>query len=121
MKRNTAKEDKPEGGERAPASANKLSSEYQRLAQALLDAVETQWTDAGLLQSKSVNGENWSNGGSLRLIIQHEVHYRGQMTVLMRQAGLRPAGICGPTREDWIEKGQQPSLCFDFANRDMVY
>ncbi|MFM1650731.1 DinB family protein [Brevibacillus sp. B_LB10_24] len=102
--------EKPDGGERAPASANKIASEYRRLSQALLDAVETQWTDADLLQSKSVNGEEWSNGYSLHLIIQHEVHHRGQMTVLMRQAGLRPAGIYGPTREDWIEKGQQPYL-----------
>ncbi len=53
-------------------------------------------------------GEDWQNGASLRFSLRHEIHHRGQMTVLMRQAGLRVPDVLGPTREDWIEKGIEP-------------
>jgi uncharacterized damage-inducible protein DinB len=46
----------------------------------------------------------------LYYLIVHEIHHRGQMTVLMRQAGLSFTGIYGPTREEWIKKGQQPYI-----------
>ena len=55
-------------------------------------------------------GEQWANGLTLRLLISHEIHHRGQMFVLMRQAGLRVPDIYGPTREVWIEQGMQPQL-----------
>ncbi len=34
--------------------------------------------------------------------------FEGQMTILMRQAGLRVPHVQAPTREDWIEKGMKP-------------
>lgn len=33
-------------------------------------------------------------------ILLHNVHHRGQLTLLTRQAGGRPAGLFGPTREE---------------------
>jgi uncharacterized damage-inducible protein DinB len=42
---------------------------------------------------------------ALRVLIQHEVHHRGQMTVLMRQAGLEVPGVYGPAREEWAACG----------------
>lgn len=89
--------------EDAPTSAAKIASEYHRMAQSLLRAVKSQWTDESLDQ-----GENWTNGASLRYSLRHEIHHRGQMTVLMRQAGLRVPDVLGPTRDDWIEKGMEP-------------
>ena len=47
--------------------------------------------------------------GSRAEIIQdtfsHWSHHRGQMTVLMRQAGLRVPGVYGPAKEDWAAMG----------------
>ncbi|MGD8192396.1 DinB family protein [Brevibacillus ginsengisoli] len=102
--------EKPDGEELAPTSALKIASEYKKVSQALLHAVETQWTDATLQMTQDMHGEEWSNANLLHLLVQHEVHHRAQMTVLMRQAGLRPSGIYGPTRDDWMEKGQEPYL-----------
>lgn len=102
--------EKPDGEELAPASAQKIASEYKRVSEALLHAVETQWTDASLQPAENAGPEEWSNGKSLHLLIQHEVHHRGQMTILMRLAGLRPAPVYGPTREDWIEMGKEPLM-----------
>jgi uncharacterized damage-inducible protein DinB len=92
--------DKIDGEERAPSSSSIITSEYKRLSQAFVKAVETQWTDDSLKE----------NGTALYYLIVHEIHHRGQMTVLMRQAGLSFSGIYGPTREEWIKKGQQPYI-----------
>ena len=74
----------------------------------MLSAVQTQWTDETLGEVRNMYGEEWRNGVTLRILIQHEIHHRGQMTVLMRQAGLRVPDIYGPTREYWLERGMQP-------------
>ncbi|GIP41243.1 hypothetical protein J31TS4_45230 [Paenibacillus sp. J31TS4] len=100
----------PEGGEKAPASASVIAEAYKRTGQAMLEIVQSQWTDDSLQQSNDMYGEQWPNGLTLHALIQHEIHHRGQMTVLMRQAGLRVPGIYGPTREDWIDQGLTPLL-----------
>ncbi|HBP64402.1 MAG TPA: hypothetical protein DD730_09030 [Desulfosporosinus sp.] len=53
-------------------------------------------------------GETWTNGHTLRALIDHQIHHRGQITVLMRQAGLKVPGIYGPSREDWRQMGMKP-------------
>jgi uncharacterized damage-inducible protein DinB len=40
--------------------------------------------------------------------MSHEIHHRGQMTVLMRQAGLKVPGVYGPSREEWTAYGMPP-------------
>ncbi|MCZ8521072.1 MULTISPECIES: DinB family protein [Paenibacillus] len=98
----------PEGEEQAPASAAFIADTYRKASASMLAAVQAQWTDADLSKLVDMYGEQWPNGLTLRIVIQHEVHHRGQMTVLMRQAGLRVPDIYGPTRETWIEQGMVP-------------
>lgn len=100
--------DAPSGGEEAPASAALIASEYRRISSDLLHAVRTQWNDGTLFESVVINKEAWLNGSSLRYSIMHQSHHRGQMTVLMRQAGLQLPNVYGPTYETWIEKGVTP-------------
>ncbi|PZE20134.1 DinB family protein [Paenibacillus xerothermodurans] len=96
--------------EHAPASAAEIAGTYRRAGQAMLDAIQAQWTDEDMSKSSEMYGDQWLNGFTLHVVIQHEVHHRGQMTVLMRQAGLRVPAVYGPTREDWVERGTQPSI-----------
>lgn len=100
----------PEGGEHAPASAAVIAEAYERGSQALIETIQAKWSDATLLQTSNMYGEEWPNGLTLHILIQHEIHHRGQMTVLMRQAGLRVPGLYGPSREEWIEMGMQPQI-----------
>lgn len=100
--------DEPLAEEEAPASAVEIAREYERLAQSLLRAVKGQWTDASLTETVNILGENWVNGVTIQFFLRHEIHHRGQMTVLMRQAGLNVPDVLGPTREDWIAKGMVP-------------
>jgi hypothetical protein len=43
------------------------------------------------------------------LLIKHIVHHRGQINVLMRLTGLKPFGVYGPPKEDWINLGVENS------------
>ena len=68
-------------------------------------AVRAGWTDADLPGEIDMYGEKWPRGQTLQALIAHEAHHRGQMTVLMRQAGLAVPGVYGPAREEWAAYG----------------
>ncbi|PZD95647.1 hypothetical protein DNH61_14105 [Paenibacillus sambharensis] len=91
-----------------PASAALIAEAYRMTSRSMLEAVRKGWTDTDLLAVQNMYGEDWPNGLTLKVLIMHEVHHRGQMTVLMRQAGLRNPDLYGPTREQWIEQGLMP-------------
>jgi len=49
----------------------------------------------------------WSRGFTLHCLGDHETHHRGQMSILMRQAGLVVPGVMGPAKEEWEKMGMQ--------------
>jgi uncharacterized damage-inducible protein DinB len=57
----------------------------------------TAWDGAFLDQAVLVYGERWTRRATLRVLMDHEIHHRGGLVVLMRQAGLRPPSIYGPS------------------------
>ena len=67
----------------------------------MVAAMKEQWTDETLAEIKDMYGEQWSIATVLGILTSHQTHHRGQMTVLMRQAGLRVPGVYGPSREEW--------------------
>jgi hypothetical protein len=67
-----------------------------------LEEVTKNWKDETLQIVDEMYGEKWPRGLTLRILIDHEIHHRGQMTVLMRQAGLKVPGIMGPSRENGL-------------------
>ncbi len=90
-----------------PGSAAEIAATYERAGKALLDQV-SRWDDATLLETRDMYGEQWPNGLTLEILIRHQAHHRGQMTVLMRQAGLKVPGVYGPAREEWVAYGMPP-------------
>jgi len=95
----------PGDSQQPPASAAVIADTYRQASQALLAAVPAQWTDATLAETRILYGQTWPNGRMLHLLIAHEIHHRGQLTVLMRQAGMRVPDLYGPVYEDWAERG----------------
>ena len=93
-----------------PNTANEISHNYREVSNSLLTAIRNQWNDQTLLEKTDMYGETWANGDTLDALIDHQIHHRGQMTVLMRQAGLKVPGIYGPSREDWNQIGMEPPL-----------
>jgi uncharacterized damage-inducible protein DinB len=88
-----------------PAHAAEFVAAWDRWSAAALAAVKDAWTDALLLEEIEMYGEKWTRGLTLSILIVHAVHHRGQMTVLMRQAGLVVPGVYGPSREEWAAYG----------------
>jgi uncharacterized damage-inducible protein DinB len=94
--------------EAIPGSARAILEGYITGAESLARVVEAGWTDAQLGEEVPMYGESWARGKVLSVIIRHEAHHRGQMTVLMRQAGLVVPGPYGPAREQWAGYGMEP-------------
>jgi uncharacterized damage-inducible protein DinB len=88
-----------------PATAAAIAEAYKAGSAAVGTAVAAAWKDDDLPAEIDMYGEKWTRAMALRALIQHEVHHRGQMTVLMRQAGLKVPGIYGPAREEWATYG----------------
>lgn len=91
-----------------PQAAREIAEAYRSSSEAMVTAIREQWTDATLSEEKDMYGEMWTNSTTLALLIAHQTHHRGQLTVLMRQAGLIVPGVYGPAREEWAAFGGQP-------------
>jgi uncharacterized damage-inducible protein DinB len=83
-----------------PSSAAEIAGAYEKAAEAVRAAATSRWTDADLAQQISFFGREIPAGMLLSIIVLHQTHHRGQMTVLMRQAGLAVPGMYGPSREE---------------------
>jgi len=86
-----------------PTSAQFIAESYRKTSDAFVEALQTQWTDSELNTEVDFFGFNISKGQFLTFLIQHQTHHRGQMTVLMRQAGLKVPGVYGPSKEEMAE------------------
>ena len=95
----------PEENAPVPVNAKALAEAYEISAHSVLDQVASNWTDEALNDSVAMYGEQWKRGFALSSLLRHQTHHRGQMTVLMRQAGLRVPGVCGPSHEEWAQWG----------------
>lgn len=98
----------PSRRQKIPDSAAEITDSYRRIRHALLDAVQSQWSEEDLRATREFDGEPWTNAAFLHFTLVHQAHHRGQMTVLMRQAGLRIPELYGPTYDSWIDKGMDP-------------
>lgn len=84
-----------------PTEAAVIADSYKQASDSFVQAMTSAWTDESLMEVRDVFGRESANASTLRFLIQHQAHHRGQMTVLMRQAGLVVPGTYGPSREEW--------------------
>ncbi|MEK3889098.1 DinB family protein [Bacillus sp. FSL K6-3431] len=90
-----------------PSSASAIAEAYRSSNAAMVAAIREQWDDQALQEENNMYGEMWSVATTLEILTAHQTHHRGQMTVLMRQAGLIIPGVYGPSREEWAAFGEQ--------------
>lgn len=93
----------PDEHSKPPLTINEIIEAYSSSAKSVTEQVQKQWTDATLLEETNMYGENWKNGVTLSVLIKHQAHHRGQLTVLMRQSGMLVPGVYGPSKEDWAK------------------
>jgi uncharacterized damage-inducible protein DinB len=91
-----------------PASAQPIADAFRKISADVPEAIEQQWTDQTLKQVQDAFGRDLPNAAILGLLVKHMIHHRGQMTVLMRQAGLKVPGVYGPAKEEWSRLGAEP-------------
>jgi|GEM_PF-61345 len=106
--------DCPKESDPVPTTAEEIKKGYDPAATSLAAQVKKNWTDETLQVEDDMYGETWKRGTTLTILSIHEVHHRGQMTVLMRQAGLTVPGVfglpkrngsttaCNPRPYDWL-------------------
>ena len=88
----------------APATVTAIIASYEHNAKQLADAVAEKWNDAQLGEEVPMFGRTFRRGAVLAIVISHQAHHRAQMTVLMRQAGLKVPGVYGPSEDDVAAK-----------------
>jgi len=84
-----------------PATIEEIIAAYDSSARSVSEQVKKTWTEANLEEKVNMYGEDWKKGTILNVLIKHQAHHRGQLTVLMRQSGLKVPGVYGPSKEDW--------------------
>lgn len=92
-----------------PDSAEEILNTYKMMSDSLMKQIK-EWNDETLMVEDEMYGEKWKRGSTLSVLILHQTHHRGQMTVLMRQAGLKVPGIYGPSYEEWEAFGMKPMM-----------
>lgn len=88
-----------------PTSAREIAETFRSVSAETSGAISEQWTDQSLSETKNVFGMDLPRAVMLNMLNKHIIHHRGQMTVLMRQAGLKVPGVYGPSREEWSQMG----------------
>jgi uncharacterized damage-inducible protein DinB len=86
-------------GNEYPNRAAEIVKAYSKAAEDVKRAVEQNLTDEKMVESVETFAGVLPRGAVLRTLIDHQTHHRGQMTVLLRQAGLPVPGVLGPTKE----------------------
>jgi len=81
---------------------------YERVVGEFAALIARTWSDDMLAGEIQVYGRGWRRGDLLSMLLVHEAHHRGQLTILMRQAGLAVPGVVGPSREEWTTYGMTP-------------
>jgi len=91
-----------------PEHAADIAAAYEEAAASLDEEIRLEWSDKSLESEDDMYGDRWKRGVTLLALLMHQAHHRGQMTVVMRLAGLKVPGLYGPAREEWASLGMQP-------------
>jgi uncharacterized damage-inducible protein DinB len=76
----------PARGTEPPSSANSIADAYQTSAQSMTEQASTKLKDGQFVSEVSYFGRTLPMAAVLTSLIPHQIHHRGQMTILMRQA-----------------------------------
>lgn len=87
---------------------DELITAYSEIASNIEAKIKSHLSDADLLKETEVFGQHWQLGFALSSLIRHNAYHKGQMSVLMRQSGLKVTGSYGPSREEWASSGITP-------------
>ncbi len=88
-----------------PATIAEIVETYTEYSDMILNKVKENWTDENLLDKLEIYGQEWRKTILLSVLINHQIHHRAQMTVIMRLLNITVPGIYGPAKEEWANFG----------------
>ena len=88
-----------------PKTAKVIADAFDTVSASICEQIKSKWTDETLMVEDEMYGQKFTRAAILQMLLFHQIHHRGQLTVLMRQAGLKVPGIYGPAREEWAAYG----------------
>jgi uncharacterized damage-inducible protein DinB len=91
-----------------PGDMKAICEAYDDCSGQLMAKVKQEWSDEKLITEHDFYGEKWPLGKALMTLILHEIHHRGQLMAVMRQAGLTVPSVYGPAKEGWAAYGAEP-------------
>jgi uncharacterized damage-inducible protein DinB len=91
-----------------PDTAQEIVALFKQAADSLASQIQGSWSDDDLEVEDDMYGQRWTRSQTLNALVNHQNHHRGQMTVLIRQAGLAVPGVYGPAKEEWGQYGMPP-------------
>src|SRR5690625_3340944 len=83
-----------------PTKASEILEGFKKISTDLKKQVTDSFTDDSLEEEIEALGQKMPRGVLRNQMVLHHTHHRGQMTVLLRQAGLKVPSVMGPTNED---------------------
>lgn len=90
--------DVPDQSQPIPTNVEEIVAAYEKAMESVKSEA-SKLNDASLLEAVPAFGAEIPRGHLLRTFVDHQTHHRGQMTVLLRQAGLTVPPVMGPTKE----------------------
>ncbi len=101
-------EEDPLENKPVPENFDQIISLYKEHSTNLINMLKKKWSDSDLTKIIEIYGQKWEKRKILSVLIRHQIHHRGQMTVLMRIQNLKVPGIYGPSKEEWVKYGMEP-------------
>ncbi len=91
-----------------PGSFEEIIDTYKKYSMQLIELLSKKWRDEDLTEKIEVYGQKWKRRKILSVLVKHQIHHRGQMTVLMRLQNIVVSGTYGPSKEEWSKYGMKP-------------
>jgi uncharacterized damage-inducible protein DinB len=91
-----------------PETIDQIIATYKKYSGELIKRILEDWEDKDLTGEIDIYGQQWERRKILGIVVKHQFHHRGQMTMLMRMQNLVVPGIYGPSKEEWASFGMEP-------------
>lgn len=78
----------PSFGSAPPKTIDQIIEDHGKLVASVLKNVHAQWDDASLDKTEKVFGNQWRRRDILLAILLHLIHFRGELTTLVRLGGV---------------------------------
>ena len=90
-----------------PDTFEEISETYKKYSGQLIELLKAKWADDDLPNDIELYGRPFQRSKVLSMLLNHQIHHRGQMTIVMRLLNIDVPGIYGPSKEEWSNYGME--------------